>query len=75
VIRAEAGQIWLPSSQDGLNTWVAEFEEELFGFRGREGGEDGAVDCLSYAVQAIDPLGYGQTEPLPARRPGPFSYY
>jgi hypothetical protein len=64
IIRAEAGQIYLPAASV-LNPWVGPFEEEHFGFTGREGREDGTVDCLSYAVLAVDRLGYGTYEVLP----------
>jgi predicted phage terminase large subunit-like protein len=77
IIRAEAGQIFLPYSDDPANPWVAEFEEELYAFTGKEGREDDQADCLAYAVLAIDQLGYGPVLELPppvfGRRPGPFN--
>jgi predicted phage terminase large subunit-like protein len=77
IIRAEAGMIFLPYADDRANPWVGEFEEELYAFTGKEGREDDRVDCLAYAVLAIDQLGYAPTTELPepyrGRRPGPFS--
>jgi hypothetical protein len=64
IIRAEAGQIYLPVAS-AVNPWVGLFEEEHYRFAGREGREDGTVDCLAYAVLALDQFGYGSHETLP----------
>jgi predicted phage terminase large subunit-like protein len=77
IIWAQQGRILLPYPDDRENPWVGEFEEELYSFTGKEGREDDQVDCLAYAVLAIDQLGYGPVEELPppdySRRPGPFN--
>jgi hypothetical protein len=73
VIRAEQGQIWLPYADDPAYPWVAAFEEELYGFTGKEGRSDDQTDALAYAVLSIDQLGYGACDELPEpppRRPG-----
>jgi hypothetical protein len=64
-IRAEQGEIWLPYADDPANPWVADFEEELYAFTGKEGRSDDAADCLAYAVLSIDQLGLGAFEELP----------
>lgn len=67
IIRAEQGQIWLPHPNDQQKPWVGDFEEELYAFTGKEGRPDDRRDTLSYAVLAIDKLGYvGASEELPA---------
>ncbi len=63
IIRAEAGQIYLPYADDPAYPWVGDFEEEHYAFTGKEGGEDGTVDCLAYAVLAVDQFSYGSGDP------------
>jgi len=77
IIWAEQGRIFLPHADDRQNPWVGQFEEELYSFTGKEGRSDDQVDCLAYAVLAIDQLGYDPVVELPPpdlrRRPGPFN--
>ena len=65
IIRAEQGEIYLPYADDPANPWVADFEEELYAFTGKDGRPDDRADCLAYAVLSIDQLGYGACEVLP----------
>jgi len=81
IIRAEQGSIWLPYSNDHTNPWVGAFEEELYGFTGKEGRPDDRTDMLFYVVLSLDRFGYAQgtltEDELPAgvrRRPGAFSH-
>jgi predicted phage terminase large subunit-like protein len=78
IIRAEQGEIFLPYPDDPQNPWVSQFEEELYGFTGKEGGRDDGVDCLAYACLSLDRFGYGAgCDELPppdySRRPGPWN--
>lgn len=79
IVRAEAGQIWLPYADDRTNPWVSDFVGELCAFTGKDGRQDHRTDCLAYAVLEIDQLGYARGTLTEAempkgggRRPGPF---
>ncbi len=49
VIRAEAGQIYLPVEAP----WLGDFLAELAVFVGADGGKDDQIDCLGYAAQLV----------------------
>ena len=55
IIRAEAGQIFIPQRGKRF-PWVEDFVAELVQFTGDEDQDahDDQVDCLAYAVQALD---------------------
>jgi predicted phage terminase large subunit-like protein len=59
IIRAEAGQIFLPDTAD----WKEAFLEELARFSGRGDAHDDQVDVLSYAVLSV--TGSHRPDPLP----------
>jgi predicted phage terminase large subunit-like protein len=45
----EQGKVVTPVSAP----WLSAFERQIYSFTGREGGEDDAVDCLSYAANVF----------------------
>jgi predicted phage terminase large subunit-like protein len=67
MVRAEAGQVYLPDDEPG---WLGGFVAELLRFTGVDDDHDDQVDCLSYAVQEWE-FGYGGDDaPASGRRRG-----
>lgn len=64
ILRAEAGQVYLPQEAH----WLEDFVSECCAFTGDESldAHDDQVDALAYAVMSIDRFGHGSQDDGPA---------